>query len=239
MKYLIATFTISALLLSSSIFGQGANSFIKVKGQATVKAQPEILTVQIPLRVQELSYEKCNETLKSTFNSLTAALIAAGFDKENIKSDRLRVNEVYNYQSGQRIRTGFEGSITVHLETNYTDESLAQIMSTLQQEEYNFGYNLGFELSEKQKRDLKEESMKDAVADAREKAEILATAAGMKLGSIFEINYEYDHAQSGPFMAERAYMADAKVGGEDISLNPEDMEIRKEVGIIWQLIDPK
>ena len=239
MKTALALFFGLFFCISTSLLSQGANSFIKVKGQASVKAQPQIMAVHIPLEVQDISYENCNNKLRATFNNLKSELIKNGFKEEDIKSDRLNIREVYNYQGSQRVRTGYSGTISMHLKTIHTSDNLSKVMNTLQKDAFNFGYSLSFELSEDQKNILKKKVLEDAVADALQKAEILTSASGMSLGPIYEINYEYDQTPVSPLMNSRAYAMDMEVSSEQIEMNPDEMSIQKQVGIIWQLVDPK
>lgn len=231
--------TITALLLFSisAMSAQNSESIIKVRGEAVMKAVPEVLNVSIPLQEKARTYEECTNQLTSTFNALHAALVKAGIDEKKIFSNRLNITEDYNYQDRQRILVGYIGNITLSMELEHTEKNLHMLMRTLNDERFNFGYNVSFSLSEKQKETLREEAIKQAVADAKTKAATLAEALEVRLLEIKEVNFEYSDGGNDILVRQKSMRMEASMndGGNDIKLNPEEQEIRKSVGLIWRI----
>ena len=113
------------------------------------------------------------------------------------------------------------------------------IIETLKSEEFKFGYNISFKLSEKQKNEQLEKAINLAVEDAANKARIIAKAMNIELEEILEINFGYSspsfelltRAESKTMM----YNIQNDEGGLQLDLNPQLIEIRKSVGIIWEI----
>jgi len=231
------------LLLISAFFisiasAQAQTSTMKVKGEATVKAIPALMNVNIPLEAKQKTYEATSDELSITFNDLKEALMKAGIDKEKIKSNSMSINPEYQYIERERKLNGYVGSIRLTLELDHTQENMNAIVNTLKNEAFSFGYNLSFSLSESQKETLLEEALTSAVKDGENKASILAEALGVKVIALDEVNYGYFNDGPDIFqpMMRSAEAYDMKAsGGEDITLNPSEMEIRKEVGLIWRV----
>jgi uncharacterized protein YggE len=233
MKNLLLISAFIAVLASAN----AQTSTMKVKGEATVKAVPALMNVSIPLDAKEATYEATSNELTKTFNDLKEALIKAGIDKEKIKSNSMSINPEYQYLERERKLVGYVGSIRLTLELDHNQSNMNAIVNTLKNEAFSFGYSLSFSLSEEQKETLLEEALTKAVKDGEKKATILAEALGVKVIALDEVSYGYSN--DSPDIFQPRMMAEAydmkSSGGEDITLNPSEMEIRKEVGLIWRV----
>lgn len=229
----------SFLILSLGLMAANAqtkDNVLKVRGEAVVRAVPELLNFYIPLESKAKTYEETNNLLTSTFNDLQAALIKAGVDEKKIMSDQLSITENYNYQDRERVLIGYVGSITLSIEMPHTEKNLNKVMKVLNNERFNFGYRASFSFSETQKDSLRAAAIKLAVKDAQSKASLLAEALDVRLGEISEINFEFDNGGNDIIVRQTLY-ADARStsGGNDIKLNPQIQKINKSVGVIWKI----
>lgn len=229
------TIAIAMLIFSCAGIAQTNPGVIKVKGEAVVKAVPENMEVVIPMEVKDTSYEVTNTKITQTYNSLQRALVKSGIEKSRIKSRGIRVSEDYHYTGGERKFRGYVGNVSLILEEKYTDEKLNAILQTLRSKSFNFGYNISFSLSDNQREAMREEAIVKATADARRKAEMLASAMEVGLAQIREINYGYMGQESNPIM----YRSEAKMmdsgAMEDVEMNAKEIEVTKQVGVIWDI----
>ncbi|MEM9050713.1 MAG: SIMPL domain-containing protein [Bacteroidota bacterium] len=227
------------LVLCFAVFAvQAQTSILKVKGEATVSAIPELMNVIIPLQAKAESYEATSDQLTKTYNDLSAALVKAGIENEAIKSNSMSINADYQYIERQRQLVGYLGAIRLSIELERSQENMNAIVNTLKNEAFNFGYNLSFSLSEKQKEALLEEALTKAVEDGKRKAEILSTSLDVKIITLQEVNYGYVDGGRGVF--EPRYLGndtmEMKAASDEApSLNPNEIEVRKEVGLIWKV----
>lgn len=222
-------------------FAQAQNNLLKVKGKAEVKATPEIMNIHIPIEAKETDYERCSNKLTGVFNQLKEALIKTGIDAERIKSDQLRISEDYKYVNRERVLIGYVGNIKVEIEMDHTSQNLQKVMKTLNDERFNFGYSVQFSLAESQKDSLRQSAIKTAVADAREKANILAESLDIELGAIHEVNFEHGNTGNNPLMRsdKRMYSAnmESSSGNNEIELNPKEISLTKTVDITWLIAE--
>jgi len=230
------------LLLSTAfflfIFAQAQTATIKVKGEATVKAIPALMNVNIPLQAKQDTYEATSNDLTKTYNALKTALVKAGITEGEIKSNSMSINPEYRYLDRDKQLIGYNGSIRLSIELDHTQENMNAIVNTLKNEDFNFGYSLSFSLSETQKETLLEEALTKAVEDGERKASILAKALEVKIVTLAEVNHGYMSDGPGVFQplmrSAEAYNMKSD-GGQELTLNPSEMEIRKEVGLIWKV----
>lgn len=229
-----SAFVLSLLFMTAT--AQKSDNIIKVRGEAIVKAVPEVLNFNIPIESKAKTYQETTNILTSTFNNLHAELRKAGIEEKNIYSDQLSISENYNYQDRERVLIGYIGNITMRIEIPHTEKNLNRVMKVLNNEKYNFGYRVSFSFSEAQKDSLREAAIQLAVKDAQKKASALASALDVKLGEIKEVNFEFDSG-GNDILLRKAMYADATMasGGSDIKLNPQEQEVSKSVGIIWKI----
>lgn len=220
------------------VFAEAQTSTIKVKGEATVKAIPALMNVNIPLQAKNETYEATSNDLTKTFNELTSALVKAGINEDDIKSNSMSINPEYRYMNQDKQLLGYVGSIRVSIELEHTQENMNAVVNTLKKEAFNFGYSLFFSLSETQKSTLLEEALTKAVKDGEHKADILAEALEVRIVALEEVNHGY--MSDGPDVFQPRFRSMDAVemksdGGQELTLNPSEMEIRKEVGLIWKV----
>ncbi len=207
---------------------------LKIKGEATVKAVPEMMVVNIPLEVKNPTYEGTSNELIQTYNNLKAAFDKNGIDKDMVESNSLNIRENVVYSGRERKQDGYIGTMQIHLEVNHESDVLNQIISTLNDERFQFGYSLGFALSEEQKSALLEEAIKRAVEDGKTKAAILTEALEVEIIGLAEINYEHSMDQPGIFQPKFA-VRNMEAADAELEMNPSEMEISKSVHLIWKV----
>lgn len=212
----------------------GEPASLEVKGEAIVSAVPEIMVASIPIEVRAQSYTTCHSLLMETYNDLRKALVKAGISEKNIKSVGLSVREEYGYHEGKRISQGYVGNIATTIESPFTRENLGKLTSTLNEDPFDFGYQVSFQLSEAQKEQLTSEAIKKAVADAQQKAKLLAESAGVTIIAISQIVYDPEQNYSIPLTSSFALKtADQESTTPD--LNPEELELNRVVRISYRI----
>ena len=134
-----------------------------------------------------------------------------------------------------------EGSISVELPM---DQGLVrEIWSALNDIEGDFGFNFEHQLEhpEVHERALLEQ----AVAEARERAEVLAVASGVKLGQVEAIKHEYRYARRPGIdinfsKSEMVFEMPGSIGSggpDDMpALNPENIPLSCSVTLRWGLV---
>ncbi len=237
MKLKIFSSLLLVLLFSSITFAQIESPYISVSGEAVVYAAPELANAKIPLKSKDVEYSICSDKLLALYSDLSKALVKAGFDEKEIKSNRINISEDYSYQDRERVKVGYVGSMSLELKMKMTPENMGKLVAVLGQNDFSFGYSIGFELSETQKKEIEAEAIEKAVAQAKANAELIAVAAGMKIGGIQKIEYGTSTPNYGPLVmkAEGARMMNED-SAQDLNMNTKEIEIRKHVEIVWWLI---
>ena len=206
-----------------------------MQGEAVIRTTPEDMLISIPIEVKDKEYKATSDKLIRTYNDLLDALVKVGLDRDTLKSNSLQITEDYNYLDRERKLVGYVGRIQLIIDMHHDTPMLQNIMRTLADERFRFGYRLNFKLSKSQEDSLTAEAIRKATYDARRKAQILAGEMDVRVLEIKEINYEYDQPGGGiPVYREEMMMSkQADSQGGDLTLTPQEIEMRKVVRVIW------
>lgn len=236
---------LSVIFLSWNANSQEFSSLV-VEGKAIIKEIPENILITINLTASNPDYAACSDNLTQSSNKLQKDLIALGINSKTIKANRFNIQEEYNYnyQNGVKTKLGYQGIIKLTIEDKFSNKILTAIMETMKKTDYKFNYSVDFILSDNQRQNLVNFAIENSVADAKQKAEIIARAAGIELIKIKSITYPnefkpYDFEADiynrvkyrAPMVAAMA--ADGGINPNGISINQEEIAIEKTVTIEW------
>lgn len=228
----------SVLFLSLNTFSQ-QYSTLTVEGKAIVKQVPENILITIEVSSKDIDYSTCVDKLIKSSIDLHKDLLVHGIDSNIIKTSDFKIAEDIDYQSGDRVKVGYQGLIELSIESEFSNKLISNVMTIIKSGHYNFNLSVRFILSESQKQELINSAIKNSISDAVEKAGIIAKAANIELVKIKSITYDnefrfYDY-DSEMFNRVR-YVAPriAQGGGTaEFELNQKELAVEKFVTIEW------
>lgn len=201
------------LALAAPALAEEARPMITVTGTGTVEAAPDIATLMIGVTTQAETAAAALGDNTAALGAVLSRLTAAGIAARDMQTSNLSINPNWTgYDSSAPVISGFVASnqLTVTVRDLAT---LGEVLDAAVQDGANTLNGLTFAVAEP--KPLLDEARKQAVADARDRAELLAVAAGVKLGRVVSIT---ETVVSGPPMPMyRAEMSAAPVpvmGGE-------------------------
>lgn len=208
---------------------------LTVTGEGSSAVTPDMATVQIGVTNE-------GDTAKSALDANTAAmqgaldrLKAAGVEDRDMQTTGLSLGPRYDYNrtnpDGTPRVTGFTASngVTVRIRALGT---LGTVLDAVVADGANTLNGVAFGLQEPGP--SLDAARKDAVADARRKAELYAAAAGVKLGGILSITEQSGYASPVPMpMAEASY---AKAGAP-VPVAAGEVRVTADVTIVWGLTE--
>ena len=200
-------------------------------GTGTVTVQPDLATIRIGVE-QRLSTatEAVEETSRATVRILQT-LRAAGVEARDIQTSNFAVQPIY---SDRRNEGGRFGVIIAYRAINQVSATirdlttLGGLLDTVVGDGANRINGISFGVSDRSA--ALQEARVAAVADARLKAETYASAAGVSLGAILNIDEQGGAGQRPVFAEMRAMAADAQV-----PVAAGSSEIKVTVAIRWSL----
>lgn len=219
----------SAALAQSSSPDKAMQRSITVSATGTVQAAPDQARIASGVVSEADTAAKALAANTGDMTKLIGGLKEAGVDGKDIQTSSFRIEPRYtNPQDGRSAPTidGYrvvnEVSVLVRDVAN-----LGGILDALVKLGANQMNGLSFEVSKADT--LKDDARREAVANARRRAELLATAANATLGDVVTISEDVVHEGPRPFAMAKAARADSV----PIESGTETLEAR--VTITWAL----
>lgn len=173
-----------------------------MSGYAEQKVVPDTATLRIGVVIQSATAKEAADENAALMSAVIAELKAMGLQDREIQTSYVSVYPVYNYDKEQII-TGYSASNSVQITTTKLN-NLSEIIDRSTAAGANEIGSISFSVSNDMQKQLREDLMSEAVADASSKAATLAKSLGVEVigvqtSSISEssgsrVYYEYDMA---------------------------------------------
>lgn len=184
-----------------------ANRQIEVQGSATIEARPDVAKLTLGVQTgPQSTAEAALRILEQRFSNVVESISSAGVNEEDIRTTNLSINPVYDFAEGRQTLRGFEASESVEV----TIRDLTQVGEVLTRATGE-GVNQagGITFSSENEEMIQTEAEQEAIKDARQKAEMLADALGVRLGDVKSFNASSQKGgQPIPFAADAAAVAE-------------------------------
>jgi len=186
---------------------------ITVTGEGVIEAVPDVATLTIGVTTQGVTAAEALASNTAALNAVLARLTAAGIAPRDLQTSNLSLNPNWTgYDSAAPTISGYVASNMLTVRVRALD-SIGAVLDAAVADGANTLNGLTFGLADPTP--ALNEARKEAVADARAKAELLAAAAGVELGRILSISEAYANTAPMPmFKAEASAGAVPVVGGE-------------------------
>jgi uncharacterized protein YggE len=197
---------------------------ITVTGTGTVTSVPNEAEFSLGLQTKGATAREALAANSEKMARVLAALESAGVDKSDIKTQDISVSPSYA-EEGQvdGYTAGNSVSVKIHGLSN-----AGKVLDAASNAGANEIY--GPSLSRSDQDELQGKALRDAVGDAREKAEALANAAGVELGSVTAIT---EGSSGGP---EPYFAADARAMAEKaVPIEPGTQDVQATVTVTFEI----
>ena len=210
-----------------------ASNTLSLTGTATTMVKPDKVTVSLGVQTTNKTADTALAANSKVMNKVIDALKATAIKDNETSTSSFSISPNYNYSqpssAASRI-TGFTVSNSIQIQsTNINNTS--KWIDTAISAGVNTVDRIDFALSDKKLEETKNTLIKQAMQDARAEADIVASAAGMKIAGIRSINLN-DLAIQPPFppapiplakqslgTAEQARPTPVISGQEEVSTN--------------------
>lgn len=216
---------------------------IRVTGRGKLSVRPDTTRITITLSEVLMEYEVAVKESTEKKKSLTDELAHLGFEKSDLKTLSFNISpeyESYHDKKGnwQQRFTGYRYTHAMKLEFPVDNEKLGKVFYKLAHSpgapEFRVQYTV------KDPEPLKNQLLTKAVSDAKEKAEVLSTAAGVQLGEIQLIDYSWGEVELVsreymPMMAKNMVIDAGAEESYDIDIEADDINIEDTVTVVWTI----
>lgn len=210
---------------------------IRVTGIAQAALRPDVTVVTMTLQGTEPEYSKALSRASREAETLRDVLERLSFQREELKTLSFHVNAEYEgYEEAgvwkQRF-TGYRFDHMLKVSFDSENERLGEVLTALANAEVSPMLQLSYTV--KNPETAKKALLSQAVADAREKAQLLAEASGTKLKALQSV----DHTAAAPsFEVCPTHMLDTAMSAKgriEMNLEPDEITITDHVICVWEM----
>jgi uncharacterized protein YggE len=203
---------------------------ITVQGHGSVKAVPDTVIVDIGVQTQAAHANDALNTANTKAQVLLDTLKASGVAADDITTTGVSLYPQYD-QNGKRI-TGYQASNTVSAKIHSVANAGKVIddVAGLVGDEFTIS-NVSFTIDDPSK--FEDQARAAAIADAKQRAETYAAAAGVKVGELLQIS-EVQVQAPIPYAIPNV-QADSAAGASSVPLSPGKQEISLDTTVVYEL----
>lgn len=178
MKRLASTVIALCMLLCTCAY---AESRLNVEGSGTVYMQADQVYVTLGVRLNGEDISDLQKQANETISGIYKALEDAGLDAKMISTSNIYIYPVYDYSEETEEIVGYSINHMLSIHTGDTDK-----IGTYIDAAFAAGANAfeSIDFTVKDDSKARKQALELAVADAQQKAEVIASAAGKMLGEI-------------------------------------------------------
>ncbi len=199
------------LLMATPIYAEDVVRRITGVGQGSVETAPDMATVSMGVTTEAKTANSAMSRNTDSLEGVLLQLAEAGIEMRDVQTNSLSLSPRWDNRptssSGKPKIVGFVASNMLSVRVRDLDK-LGMVLDAVVQNGANTFHGLHFGLQEPQP--AQDAARQDAVADARRKAQLYATAAGVKLGDVLTISEAASRGASPVMMTMEADMMQSR-----------------------------
>ena len=187
---IVALLVVMLLLFGTAALAQNT---ITVQGVGSVKVDSDRAGISLGVRESSEEVMTAQTLVNERIGAIVEVLKGMGLSEDDISTNGIGIYPNYNYDDGETI-IGYTAYNNIYLTVTDVNNTGAYIDAAFAAGANSLDY-VEFSATQTQEADAKALTL--AVESAREKAQIIADAAGVKLGDIVEIHDNADSSFGG------------------------------------------
>jgi uncharacterized protein YggE len=203
------------------------NTTLSVPGSATTKLKPDKVILTLGIETTNQTADTALNTNSVIMHKLLNALLSVGLKQNETSTSAFNISPNYNYSQGRNTITGFTATNSLQIESSSINNTAEWIDTAIAAGANNVN-NVVFTLSDKKLEETKNLLIKEAISNARSKADIAASTLGLEVVGIKSASVnEFETSPPQPLLAAQPYGTDAATktatpiisGQEQVSTN--------------------
>lgn len=216
---------------------------IHIKGVGRVTQPPDTVILSLTLTAFNREYSAAMKIGSQQIEMLRESIVEAGFEADDLKTTNFDVRAVYedeeirdgNSKRTRQILSGFECRHDLKLTFDMSNYKLHSAVDAIAGCLSEPKISVAFTVSDEDA--LTDKILKAAARDAKRKARVLCTAAGVKLGDLIRVDYPCDETI---FRREVRFDEQRVLGAStdnNFDFRPDDVDATDSADFIWEIVD--
>ena len=205
MKKIASSLLVISVLLLSSVQNSSADEdstckktprIVSISGEASVSSPPDMAVIDFTIETQDSEFRKAREKNASISAKVLNSIRSINLSEKNINLKNLNVNEWREYDQKERksVFKGYRANRNFQVSVYSRDlkakenlsEKVAQVVNAVSENGITRLGSVNYSLENDY--ELKNKALAQAVLNAKEKATILVTNLGAKLGKVISVS---------------------------------------------------
>jgi uncharacterized protein len=209
------------------------HNILSTLGIATAKVKPDKVTLVFGVETTNKTANAALSTNSATMNRVLNVLLAVGVKENETSTSAFSISPNYNYsKSGSRNVTGFTVTNSIQIESSTINSTAKWIDTAVSSGGATTVKSIGFTLSEKKLEEIKN-GLKQAINNARSKADIAASTLGLKLLGVKSMSVNEFERSSPPQPLLQKLEAAAPASANATPIISGQQEVSVGVSIEW------
>lgn len=210
---------------------------IRVTGKGNLKVKPDTTRLMITLDGVYPEYAETINRSTAETEALRELLVEVGFKSSAMKTLSFDVDtefESYRDENNDYKRrfVGYKFTHTLKVDFPSDNELLGKTLYKLSQSTLAPEFRISYIVADSEA--VKNELIGKAVEDAIKKAEVLANAAGLTLGSIQTVDYSWGEINLEVRPMDNMLMSPC-AGPCEMDIEPDDIDMSDTVTVVWEI----
>jgi uncharacterized protein len=217
------------------------NNTLLVSGTALAKIKPDLVTISIGVETTNKTAKDALFSNSLLMDKVISVLKYNGVKDNEISTSQYTINPNYNYsQSGNILDIiGFSVTNDLKIQSMNLNNTAVWIDSAVDSGANTIS-SIGFEVSNKTLDNIKNQLIKNAIANAKQKAIVASLAAGLKIIGIKSIIVDSDESNQPPsfnnvFKPRSTISNTATATNTNTTIMPGELEVVESVNIVYLL----
>lgn len=204
---------------------------IVVSGEYSVETAPNVAYLTMAVETSAATAEAAQKSNAEKMDHVYNKLKELGIDEKKITTGHYNILADYDWtEKGGKVLKGYNVSNRIKVETSDLDK-VSSILDAAVKEGINQVTSVSFGVTDSVHNSEYQKALKEAVKDAEQKAEAIASVHGIKLDQPFEISEMSGIANNNSSVL---YRMEASAKTSATPINPDDISISATVQVIYK-----
>jgi len=217
--------------------GQEQRNAITVQGSTEFEAAPDLAKIRFRLQTEAPNAQQAQLQNREIAANVEAALKKAGVRANDIETTDYRVEKIRQWDSKleRTVDRGYRVSNAFIVSTKDL-QSVGTLLDAGVQAGANNVDSISFELSDELESETKTEALTKATRNAKEKAQAMATGAGVRLGKVISISESSYGISPYPMPAMAEMRMDMAESMPETSISPQSVRVSAQVSVSYDIV---
>lgn len=193
-----------------------------VSGTGKVTVVPDLAHVNFGIQISRPDVKTVQSEANTAINQVSSTLKSLGIDAKDIKTSSYYISPKYNYNNGSSQINGYTASITLTITVRKLDTLNAAIDQATTAGANNVS-GIQLTVDEDRQKELVKQARKEAIAEAKSKAQELASESGLSLGRLIDVQENGGYSPRPIYDTAMLKTADGQGGGTQIEAGSTDI----------------